>query len=83
MKFTIEVDCTPEEARRFVGLPDVTPINEMLVREMGTRMEQNINLMSPDQMMRSWMAVGGQAQDAFMKMMTSAASGAMKGFSGE
>jgi hypothetical protein len=55
----------------------------MLVREMGTRMEQNINLMSPDQMMRSWMAVGGQAQDAFMKMMTSAASGAMKGFSGE
>ncbi len=24
MKMTIEVDCTPEEARRFMGLPDVS-----------------------------------------------------------
>ena len=33
MKFTVNVECTPEEARRFVGLPDVTPLNEMLVRD--------------------------------------------------
>jgi hypothetical protein len=25
MKFTIEVDCTAEEARHFFGLPDVKP----------------------------------------------------------
>jgi Family of unknown function (DUF6489) len=81
MKFTIEVECSPEEARRFVGLPDVTPINEMLVREMGSRMEQNIAMMSPDQMMRNWMSVGAQAQDAFVKLMTSSAQTAMKGFS--
>ena len=30
MKFTINVECTPEEARRFVGLPDVTPLNPPL-----------------------------------------------------
>ncbi|MGE3692359.1 MAG: DUF6489 family protein [Novosphingobium sp.] len=28
MKATIEVDCTPEEARRFLGLPDVSKANE-------------------------------------------------------
>ena len=28
MKFTVNVECSPEEARRFRGLPDVTPIND-------------------------------------------------------
>lgn len=78
MKVTFNVECTPEEARRFVGLPDVTPLNEMLVREMTTRAEENMKLMSPDTMMKSWMSFGGQAQDAFMKLMTSAASGSSR-----
>ncbi len=75
MKMTVNVECTPEEARRFVGLPDVTPLNEMLVREMTTRAEENMKMMSPDTMMKSWMSFGGQAQDAFMKLMTTAAGG--------
>jgi Family of unknown function (DUF6489) len=75
MKMTMNVECTPEEARRFVGLPDVTPLNEMLVREMTARAEENMKMMSPDIMMKSWMSFGGQAQDAFMKMMTTAAGG--------
>lgn len=83
MKFTVEVECTPEEARRFVGLPDVTPINEMLVREMGARMEQNVQMMAPEQMMRSWFSVGTQAQDAFMKLMTSSAQSASKMMGGD
>ncbi len=79
MKFTVNVECTPEEARRFMGLPDVTPINEQLVSEMGKRMEQNLALMSPETMMQSWMSVGTQAQDAFVKLMTSAAGSAVTG----
>jgi Family of unknown function (DUF6489) len=74
MKFTVNVECSPEEARRFMGLPDVTPINEALVAEMTKRMESNLALMSPDTMMQSWMSVGTQAQDAFVKLMTSATS---------
>ena len=31
MKVTVDVDCTPEEARRFLGLPDVTKANEAYV----------------------------------------------------
>ena len=80
MKFNVNVECTPEEARRFMGLPDVTPINEALVGEMGKRMEANLKLMSPETMMSSWMSVGTQAQDAFVKLMSSAAGGAMPGF---
>jgi hypothetical protein len=77
MKFTVNVECSPEEARRFMGLPDVTPINEALVAEMGKRMEKNLALMSPDTMVSSWMSVGTQAQDAFLKLMTSGAAAAM------
>jgi uncharacterized protein (DUF697 family) len=76
MKFTVNVECSPEEARRFMGLPDVTPINEKLVQEMGKRMEANLKLMSGGDLMQSWMSVGTQAQDAFVKMMTSAAGAA-------
>ena len=31
MKITVDVDCTPQEARAFMGLPDVTPLNEHLI----------------------------------------------------
>lgn len=76
MKFTVNVECSPEEARRFMGLPDVTPINDKLVEEMGKRMEKNLQLMSGEAMMNSWMAVGTQAQDAFVKLMTAGVGGA-------
>ena len=76
MKFTVNVECSPEEARRFMGLPDVTPIHEKLVEEMGKRMEKNLQLMSGEAMMNSWMSVGTQAQDAFVKLMTSGVSAA-------
>ena len=83
MKFTVNVECSPEEARRFMGLPDVTPINDQLVAEMGKRMEQNLALMSPETMMQSWMSVGTQAQDAFVKLMTSGVTAATSGASRE
>ncbi|HVY86301.1 MAG TPA: DUF6489 family protein [Caulobacterales bacterium] len=79
MKFTVNVECSPEEARRFIGLPDVTPLNEKLVEEMTTRMEKNLALLSPDTMLSSWMSVGTQAQDAFLKLMTSGTTAALRG----
>lgn len=34
MKVTVDVDCTPAEARAFLGLPDVTPIHDKYVETM-------------------------------------------------
>jgi hypothetical protein len=75
MKVTIEVDCTPLEARSFFGLPDVTMLNDHLVQEMKNRMDANINMLQPEELMRSWMSFGGQAQEQFMRMMLAATSG--------
>jgi hypothetical protein len=69
MKMTIEVDCTPEEARRFLGLPDVTALNETLVQEMQKRVAANMAMLSPDELLKGWMTFGAGAQEQFRKLM--------------
>ena len=39
MKITIEVDCTPEEARSFMGLPDVSQANSLYVETVSNAMK--------------------------------------------
>ena len=73
MKFKVEAECTPVEARAFLGLPDVGPLNEQLVSEMSSRLSANVSMLQPEELMRSWMSLGGQAQEQFMRMMTTAA----------
>lgn len=72
MKVTIEIDTTPAEARAFMGLPDVTKLNEHLLNEMQARMDANIARLQPDELMKSWMSFGGQAQEQFMRLMQAA-----------
>jgi thymidylate synthase ThyX len=55
MKITVNVDCTPEEARAFLGLPDVRPMQEELMREMQERMSASLRAMEPEEMMRLWL----------------------------
>jgi len=69
MKMTVEVDCTPEEARRFLGLPDVSALNDHIVAEMQKRIDANLTLLSPDELVKNWMAFGAGAQEQFRKLM--------------
>lgn len=55
MKFTIDVDCTPEEARVFLGLPDVKPMQESLMAEVEARMKANLEAMDPETMVKTWL----------------------------
>jgi hypothetical protein len=75
MKVNIEIDCTPEEARSFLGLPDVTALNAQMTQEVFKRMEANMDSMEPDALMRQWSAFGGQMTEQFMGMMGSVAAG--------
>ena len=74
MKVKIDINCTPVEARSFLGLPDVTPMNDSLVEEMTKRMQDNVGALEPDALMRNWMSFGGQMQDQFMGLMQQAAT---------
>ena len=72
MKMNVEIDCTPAEARAFLGLPDVTSLNDHLVSEMKARMDANISAMQPDELMKSWTSFGLSAQDQFRRLMEAA-----------
>ena len=72
MKVTVDIDCTPAEARAFLGLPDVTPLNEALVTEMQERMKANVAAMQPEELMKAWTSFGLQAQDQFRRLMEAA-----------
>jgi hypothetical protein len=75
MKITINIDCTPEEARRYMGLPDVAPMQEAMLKEMQERMMANITSMQPAEMMKTWMPIGieswSELQKTFWTKMTS------------
>ena len=78
MKVNIEIECEPAEARAFLGLPNVEPLNDHLVAEMKKRMDANISAMQPDELMKSWTSFGLQAQEQFRKLMQAAATSATK-----
>eukprot|EP01037_Dinobryon_pediforme_P001939 gene1939-1972_t len=73
VKVTIEIDCTPEEARVFMGLPDVKPMQEAVMAKMEAQMLDGIGAMAPDSMMKMWMgalpAGAEQMRDAFMGLL--------------
>jgi hypothetical protein len=70
MKVNIEMDMTPEEARAFMGLPDVAPIQNRMMEEMQARMKAAFDANDPEGMMRAWMPLSsgfGGGADAFQK----------------
>ena len=68
MKITINVDCTPEEARAFMGLPDVRPMHEAMMGQMTQRMEQAMKAMDPETLLRQWF--GGTGLTEMQKFWT-------------
>ena len=76
MKVTVNVECTPQEARAFLGLPDVSALNEQMMTEMQARLKANMAALQPEELMKNWLVLGGQAQEQFRKLMTAAATGA-------
>ena len=79
MKITINVDCTPEEARTFLGLPDVAPMQAAMMEELSKRMSAGVEAMDPETLMKTWMPLGlqglEQAQKMFWSQMSKAAGG--------
>ncbi len=55
MKAIMNIDCTPEEARTFLGLPDVQPMQEHLMKEMQERLSANLKAMDPNTMINAWL----------------------------
>ena len=75
MKIRVNIDCTPEEARAFLGMPDVRPLNEAMVRSLEDRMGTALDRLDPEALMRLWMPGGVEAAEAMQKMFWSRVGG--------
>lgn len=76
MKVTVNVDCTPEEARSFLGLPDLTPVHEKYVSSVLGAMDGAVNLEQMDKMIRAFAPMGDASMRMFQRMMEIGLSGA-------
>jgi len=65
MKLTIDIECTPLEARQFVGLPDVQPMQAAVLAEIERRLMAEAEKFSPEGFMRAWFTDGLQSADWF------------------
>lgn len=76
MKISIDIDCTPDEARQFLGLPDVKPMQDALMNQMQERLSSSLQAMDPETMMKTWLPASlqgfEQVQKMFWSQMTSA-----------
>lgn len=83
MKFNIEVDVTPEELRRFLGLPDVAPLQNELMDKLRERIEAGMTGYDPVKLMEPFLTGNVKSfetmQDLFFKAMAGGGSGAKKG----
>lgn len=78
MKINVEVDCTPEEARRAMGLPDLSPVHDRYVAMMVEMIEKQGNTPElVESMMRSWGPMG-EAGMSMWRGLFEAASGGTK-----
>lgn len=73
MKVNIEIDMTPEEARRVMGLPDLAPLQASVLAEVEKRMHSALDAADPEAMMKAWMTPGIQGWEAFSRLFREAA----------
>ena len=67
MKISIKIDCTPEEARKFLGFPDVSAANEAFAASMAAKMASMAEDFDAEALMKSWMPGGAPGMEEFQK----------------
>ena len=69
MKLKVDVDCTPEEARRFLGLPDLSPVHEAYVEKMKAAMQEGVGPEAYSEMMKAWGPMGEAGMGMWRQML--------------
>lgn len=68
MKVNVEIECTPEEARAFFGLPDLKPMQDRILAEIEQRMKSSLNAMDPTEVFKSWLPASMQGVEQVQQM---------------
>ena len=68
MKLNFDIECTPEEARAFFGLPDVQPLQERMMKELEDKMLENLKSMDPEKIVQTWLPATIQGWGEMQKL---------------
>jgi Family of unknown function (DUF6489) len=68
MKITVNIDCTPDEARTFMGLPDVKPLQEAVLAKLEHQMVAGVDALSPEAMLKSWFSAMPQSAEHLQRI---------------
>jgi hypothetical protein len=78
MKIKIDIDCTPQEARAFFGLPHLEPMQDALLGKIQERLTEHLEARDPETLLRLWFPGGfqnfGQMQEQLWKQFMSGMS---------
>lgn len=75
MKVTVNVDCTPLEARQFFGLPDVQPMQSAMMEALERRMMKEIETYTPEKLFEAWMPLMTANRDLFRNFFSAFSQG--------
>jgi len=67
MKVTIVIDCSPEEARDLMGLPDFTAMNDELVSGLSEKLQASLSGEDPGALLKNWFAGGTEGIEKMQK----------------
>ena len=70
MKVHIEVDCTPDEARRFLGLPDVAPMQQTVMEAMEKQLVETIKSTDSQKLLDQWLPFGMKGVEQWQTLWT-------------
>jgi hypothetical protein len=79
MKVTIDVDLSPEEARRLLGLPDLEAMQQRLLGQLEKQLSSNLSYMDPETLVKAVLPVGAQGLEQFQNLLWGLARSAASG----
>ncbi|MEQ9022218.1 MAG: DUF6489 family protein [Pseudomonadales bacterium] len=80
MKVIIDIDLTPEEARKMMGLPDLEPLQQEMMEKMRERMLQSLEDMNdPEFFFKKVFPAGVQNMENFQNFFSDMMSASSRG----
>lgn len=69
MNISMNIDCTPEEARRLMGLPDMAPVHELYMDKIRETITEGLTPDAVEKLMRAWTPMGDVGINAWRQLI--------------
>jgi hypothetical protein len=76
LQFNVTVDCTPQEARTFFGLPDLSPLHALYLDKMRDWMAGDVTPAEMEKLFRMWGAGMTEGLEQWQRLFWQAAAAA-------